>query len=118
MIRPTYIDGSWSQYATEHDLPLETPGGGGTMTNAIQKLYIAWAEITGKVFVERDELLEKLAELYPEQVRWDSEEAEWIDVSSEADKAFACRAIAEGKLRELFRTDEPLKLYELKVDDF
>ncbi len=126
-MRATYTNGGWSQYASEHDLPLETPDadddlnqtGEYAMTSLAWKVRTAWVEITGKVFVAEDEILDELRTIYPSKVRYDNDLEDWIDETSEAEKQVAFLRLAEQKARDLLgNTDDPLKLYTLKLEEY
>jgi hypothetical protein len=82
------------------------------------RYYYAWATLTGKVFVDPDDLMEKLAEMFPDKCYWNHDEAEWIDDTSEEEKQQAFHELATTRLHDLFLTDDPMKLYDMQVDRY
>lgn len=78
--------------------------------------YSAWVEISGKVFVSDDELMQRLSEKFPDKCKWDSEEAVWIDDTSAQEMADTFEEVAQEKISEVFPTDEPIKFNEAIID--
>jgi len=80
------------------------------------KSYSAWVTITGKVFVDEDEMMEVLQEKYPDLCVWNEEEAEWVNDCTAEQERETFEEIARRKLSEHFPTDEPLKFNEAIID--
>lgn len=76
------------------------------------KYYSAWVTITGKVFVPEFEITDAL------HLKSDDEStaAEKLDAVAHERIEVAFHDLANDKIRELIRTDEPMKLYEIEID--
>lgn len=76
----------------------------------------AWVEITGKVFVDEDEMMEGLSKKFPDLCKWNDEEAEWIDDTTTAQHREGFEELAQQKISDHFPTDDPIKFNEAIID--
>ncbi len=84
-------------------------------TSPSVKQRSAWITISGKVFVDRYEILDKLNELYPD-IEVVSDDMDALDVCTVAQEEEAFYAAAQEKISRHFLNDEPIKHYETEID--
>lgn len=76
--------------------------------------YSAWATISGRVFVEEQELIDALCEKFPDRVM--SGDAEPLDMFLTSEQREVFQEVAKKKISDLFPTDEPMKMNEVILD--
>lgn len=86
----------------------------------MSRLHYAWAEISGKVFVTEDEIVDKLQEIYDERNEVSPspliQDAD-IDTCTMEDQQEAFRRAAHEKIsRQCFPSDDPFKFNEIIVN--